>query len=82
MAECIYYSDCPFNQNDCEETTPHYRCKKRIVAGFARKNCEHYFECRLPLSLCNPSCKKYCLGDWVKIKIVREASKKIVKEKP
>lgn len=35
---------------------------------FKRKNCEHYFECRLPLDLCNSSCKKYRVGSWVKIK--------------
>ena len=27
---CIYYGDCPFVTTDCEEDTPHYKCRYRL----------------------------------------------------
>ena len=28
---CIFFGDCPFNTVDCEEITPHYKCKHRVI---------------------------------------------------
>ena len=36
VVRCIFYGDCPFNTMDCEEDTPHYRCKNRIVDKMVR----------------------------------------------
>jgi len=49
------------------------------MGEFKRDNCDYYYECRLPLDLCNATCKKYELGDWVKLKKQRQRAKELSK---
>ena len=47
---CIYYGDCKFITNDCQETEPHYLCKYRKIRSnlddlnCADYSCEQYFQ--------------------------------------
>ena len=34
---CIYYGDCSFPVMDCEEDTPHYKCKHRLTVKMVGK---------------------------------------------